>query len=155
VRGYTYKDIIEVSPDKLPGYEAKIKTFFEEHIHDDEEIRYVLEGSGVFRKFTYYLGNIPLATPRQGLAWFTGWQDGISADVSLPQCGIAVLHIVNYEDWGTFVDLLTQESVSPVLHQLAPAATFVQACFSCGLAWHKHEAKEYAAAQQFIDCHLT
>jgi 1,2-dihydroxy-3-keto-5-methylthiopentene dioxygenase len=47
-RGYTYTDVISVCPDKLPGYEAKIKSFFEEHIHTDEEIRYCLEGSGYF-----------------------------------------------------------------------------------------------------------
>jgi len=47
-RGYSYADIITVHPDHLPGYEEKIKSFFEEHIHDAEEIRYILGGSGYF-----------------------------------------------------------------------------------------------------------
>lgn len=47
-RGYSYTDVITVSPDKLAGYEEKIKSFFEEHIHTDEEIRYILEGTGYF-----------------------------------------------------------------------------------------------------------
>ena len=47
-RGYNYEDIIEVSPERLPNYEIKIKNFFEEHIHTDEEIRYCLNGSGYF-----------------------------------------------------------------------------------------------------------
>jgi 1,2-dihydroxy-3-keto-5-methylthiopentene dioxygenase len=48
VRGYSYEDTVNVSPDTLPGYEEKIKAFYEEHIHTDEEIRYVLAGSGYF-----------------------------------------------------------------------------------------------------------
>jgi 1,2-dihydroxy-3-keto-5-methylthiopentene dioxygenase len=47
-RGYSYADIITVHPDHLPGYEDKVKAFFTEHIHDAEEIRYIISGSGFF-----------------------------------------------------------------------------------------------------------
>ena len=47
-RGYSYEDTISVSKDKLPNYEQKIKNFFEEHLHTDEEIRFILDGSGYF-----------------------------------------------------------------------------------------------------------
>mmetsp|Transcript_6812 Transcript_6812/g.10777 ORF Transcript_6812/g.10777 Transcript_6812/m.10777 type:complete len:227 (+) Transcript_6812:82-762(+) len=47
-RGYSYADIITVHPDHLPDFENKLKAFFEEHIHDAEEIRYILGGSGFF-----------------------------------------------------------------------------------------------------------
>jgi 1,2-dihydroxy-3-keto-5-methylthiopentene dioxygenase len=40
------QELITVAPDKLPNYEAKIKTFYEEHIHTDEEIRFILDGHG-------------------------------------------------------------------------------------------------------------
>lgn len=40
------QEVIEISKDKLPGYNAKIKSFYEEHIHTDEEIRYILAGTG-------------------------------------------------------------------------------------------------------------
>ena len=47
-RGYNYADIITVHPDHLPEFDTKIKAFFTEHIHDAEEVRYILGGSGYF-----------------------------------------------------------------------------------------------------------
>ncbi|GLJ40051.1 hypothetical protein SUGI_0820050 [Cryptomeria japonica] len=47
-RGYNYKDMLTICPEKLPNYHEKIKNFYEEHLHTDEEIRYCLEGSGYF-----------------------------------------------------------------------------------------------------------
>ncbi|CAL4058628.1 unnamed protein product [Meganyctiphanes norvegica] len=47
-RGYNYEDIMEISKGTLPNYEEKIKSFFTEHIHTEEEIRYILDGSGYF-----------------------------------------------------------------------------------------------------------
>ena len=36
------------STSTVPGYDDKVKAFFEEHIHDAEEIRYILDGQGYF-----------------------------------------------------------------------------------------------------------
>ncbi|KAG9013320.1 1,2-dihydroxy-3-keto-5-methylthiopentene dioxygenase [Tulasnella sp. JGI-2019a] len=48
-RGYKNRDVINVSRAGLgDAYETKIKGFFEEHMHEDEEIRYILSGSGYF-----------------------------------------------------------------------------------------------------------
>jgi len=47
-RSYSYSDVVNFCPDKLPGYEEKVKNFFKKHIHFDEEIRFCMEGTGYF-----------------------------------------------------------------------------------------------------------
>jgi len=47
-RHYKNHDVLRVTPEHLPGYDEKIRNFFQEHLHEDEEIRYVLDGTGYF-----------------------------------------------------------------------------------------------------------
>ncbi|XP_078397822.1 acireductone dioxygenase [Cetorhinus maximus] len=47
-RNYSWMDIVNIHKDTMPNYEEKIRSFFQEHIHLDEEIRYILDGSGYF-----------------------------------------------------------------------------------------------------------
>ena len=48
-RSYKNRDEIIVSPESMGSqYESKVKMFFIEHLHEDEEIRYILDGQGFF-----------------------------------------------------------------------------------------------------------
>lgn len=47
-QGYTYMDILSIRKDTLPDYENKLKMFFTEHLHLDDEIRYILDGRAYF-----------------------------------------------------------------------------------------------------------
>ena len=46
-RGYIEQDIVELSP-ATPSLDAICAKFDGEHLHDEDEVRFVLEGEGVF-----------------------------------------------------------------------------------------------------------
>lgn len=46
-RGYVQEDIVALSP-ATPSLDAICAKFVDEHFHDDDEVRFVLEGEGVF-----------------------------------------------------------------------------------------------------------
>jgi 1,2-dihydroxy-3-keto-5-methylthiopentene dioxygenase len=45
--GYVMADVIDVRPD-TPGLEAMLTKFSSEHWHDEDEVRFILEGRGLF-----------------------------------------------------------------------------------------------------------
>ncbi|KAF2755912.1 1,2-dihydroxy-3-keto-5-methylthiopentene dioxygenase [Pseudovirgaria hyperparasitica] len=48
-RNYKNRDEVTISPTTMgDAYEEKVKNFFHEHLHEDEEIRYILDGGGYF-----------------------------------------------------------------------------------------------------------
>ena len=46
---YNFQDIVTVSKETLKDkYQSLTKKFFEEHFHNDDEVRYIIDGSGYF-----------------------------------------------------------------------------------------------------------
>ena len=45
--GYVTADVINIKPE-VPGLEAMLNKFNKEHWHDDDEVRFIVEGSGLF-----------------------------------------------------------------------------------------------------------
>jgi 1,2-dihydroxy-3-keto-5-methylthiopentene dioxygenase len=45
--GYTHADVIELRPD-TPGLDGMLDKFKIEHWHDEDEVRFIISGSGVF-----------------------------------------------------------------------------------------------------------
>ena len=46
-RGYVAQDIVELRPE-MPNLQAVCDKFKPEHLHRDDEVRFVLEGEGIF-----------------------------------------------------------------------------------------------------------
>ena len=46
-RGYVEQDIVELHP-QTPNLDTLCAKFIDEHLHTDDEVRYVLEGEGIF-----------------------------------------------------------------------------------------------------------
>ncbi|KAL9625129.1 MAG: hypothetical protein Q9204_007827, partial [Flavoplaca sp. TL-2023a] len=48
-RAYANRDIITISPSAMGrAYDDNVQMFYKEHMHEDEEIRYIFEGAGFF-----------------------------------------------------------------------------------------------------------
>ena len=45
--GYVTADVIDVFPD-TPGLDAMLSKFSAEHYHDEDEVRFIIEGRGIF-----------------------------------------------------------------------------------------------------------
>ena len=46
-RGYIHQDQVELRPE-MPNLDEICKKFDDEHLHDEDEVRFVLEGEGIF-----------------------------------------------------------------------------------------------------------
>ncbi|RUS90221.1 hypothetical protein EGW08_002002 [Elysia chlorotica] len=47
-RGYKNEDCVELTRETLPNYDEKMEIFYKEHLHEDEEIRFIVDGTGYF-----------------------------------------------------------------------------------------------------------
>lgn len=45
--GYLTADVIDIQPD-TPGLQAMLEKFSKEHWHDEDEVRFIVEGRGIF-----------------------------------------------------------------------------------------------------------
>jgi 1,2-dihydroxy-3-keto-5-methylthiopentene dioxygenase len=75
--GYVTADVIDVTPE-TPGLEAMLNRFNSEHWHDEDEVRFIIEGRGLFHinpregkvvSITVEAGDL-LRVPRGTWHWF-------------------------------------------------------------------------------------
>lgn len=78
--GYVTADVIDVS-SQTPGLEAMLRKFSREHWHDEDEVRFIIRGRGLFhiRPGEFHIGPLTrvevgpgdlLTVPRGTLHWF-------------------------------------------------------------------------------------
>jgi 1,2-dihydroxy-3-keto-5-methylthiopentene dioxygenase len=75
--GYTTADVIDVKPE-TPGLDGMLEKFRSEHWHDEDEVRFIVEGRGVFHisppagpVFAIEVGSGDLIrVPRGTMHWF-------------------------------------------------------------------------------------
>jgi 1,2-dihydroxy-3-keto-5-methylthiopentene dioxygenase len=79
--GYITADVIDVNPE-TPNLEAMLARFDKEHTHDEDEVRFILAGRGIF--FLHLQGRVVsvevgpgdlLRVPRGTAHWFTLCED--------------------------------------------------------------------------------
>jgi 1,2-dihydroxy-3-keto-5-methylthiopentene dioxygenase len=79
--GYVTADVIDVNPE-TPGLTAMLAKFDKEHTHDEDEVRFILAGRGIF--FLHLQGRVAsvevgpgdmLRVPRGTTHWFTLCED--------------------------------------------------------------------------------
>jgi len=79
--GYVTADVIDVNP-QTPNLEAMLARFDKEHTHDEDEVRFILAGRGIF--FLHIGGRVAsvevgpgdmLRVPRGTTHWFTLCED--------------------------------------------------------------------------------
>jgi len=78
---YVTADVIDVNPE-TPGLDAMLARFDKEHTHDEDEVRFILAGRGIF--FLHIKGRVAavevgpgdmLRVPRGTTHWFTLCED--------------------------------------------------------------------------------
>jgi 1,2-dihydroxy-3-keto-5-methylthiopentene dioxygenase len=79
--GYRMADVIDVNPE-TPGLDAMLARFDKEHTHDEDEVRFILAGRGIFflnlggRVVSIEVGpGDMLRVPRGTTHWFTLCED--------------------------------------------------------------------------------
>ncbi len=108
-RGYTAADVVSIKPAN-PNWPVLRQKFVQEHVHDDDEVRYFVEGSGAFYlhagdRIIQVVGEAGdlLSVPKGAPHWFDGGEAGDFTCIRVftdPAGWVA--HYTGDEVWRTF-----------------------------------------------------